>query len=438
MATCVLRVAATLLGAAFALLGAFGAPAGGRAVAAPAAVRQTHTECAPRDTAIDPEAPAVRVTSPATGARAGGRLEVAVEAAGADPQTGWYLALRDAAGGTLAEQFGGADPAARSPLTFSHTFSFAVGWETPACVWVYLSLPEPQLVALVPVTLVPLPGPPASEGRPSPFFANNTGPDLKQAAIAYVSERSTVPIVRSEILRVVKNFAAVRVYPPEGVTDPATVILTRPDAIAAMGRDEPALWTGVTYGTAGLCFDESIPPILCEYDVPYGGQRAILSLDTLDASVGRRTYAGRGFVFDYPADGRTFEVPSNPFKVRVQKFLPPPAFSAALYDIEVEPVFAGPGTLDEWGYTRMIAETSDLSLCPVTGTFFQVGDNAVFQVDCVTGAALRRRFFVTTRGQLGGPATQVTITIPPEGLNPWAPAAERAVTLLLATLRLGE
>lgn len=402
---------------------------------------QPGARCSPGATTLNPLATMLQLTSPESDSHWRGSLSVSGTIVAPDLPDALYLVLRDSSGGALADSFVQVERDPSGGLRFSHTFDVAVALEMPACLWVSLPVEQGQdvfgqLLALVPVVLQPTAGPPATMGRTTPFFENNTGPDLVAAATAYVQARSNVPIVDARIVRVVKNWAAVRVFPPLGVTDPATVILTRQGSTGAMLSEPDRGWQGVTYGTGALCLDpnDAVPPILCEYDLAYAGRRADDALAVLDGGSGRRTYQGR-FMFDYPADGRVFEPAVDPFKVRVQRFLA--GSLAPVYDIQVQATAAGPGTVDQWGYSRMIAETTDLTLCPVTGTYFETGDNAVFQVDCVTGAALQRRFYLTGKGATGGPAALVTLTIPPEGLNPWQPLADAALTLLLRTLYLG-
>lgn len=393
--------------------------------------------CVLQAAAPDEAAAALEVTSPAAGWRASTPLTVSGNVHRFDLGASVHVALRDAAGGTLAESFSDPEPGAGDRAGFHTALPFVVAEETPACLWVSVvppsmaPVPGPLLGALLPVMLLPAAGPPATMGRATPYFQGNTGAALLAAAKAYVGARSNVPVVDARIVRVVRNWAAVRLFPPPGVTDPATVILHRPDPFAE--PEAGAGWTGVTYGTAGLCEDEATPPILCEYGLPYAGGAARFALATIEASEGRAAYAGRGFHFDYPADGRVFESPFDPFMVRVQRFLP--AGTGFVYDIEIQPALAGAGTVDQWGYTRMVAETSDLATCPLTGTYFETESSAVFQVDCAAGSALERRFYLTAKGAEGGVAALVRVTIPAEGVNPWQPEADTALTLLLNTFR---
>ena len=217
--------------------------------------------------------------------------------------------------------------------------------------------------------------------------------------------------------------------------------MTRTDVVGAMIAAGDTGWRGITFGTGGLCLDrdEPVPPILCDYPLHYAGEEAERAVAGVEAQEGRRTFRAAGLVFDAPAGARAFEPPLDPFKVRVQRLPTGESLAgvpALLYDIVVQPTLAGPGTVDSWGYSRMIAETTDLALCPVTGTYFETGDNAVFQVDCVEGAAIQRRFSVTPKGQEGGIALLVSVMVPAGGLNPWQPDADAALAMLLATVRL--
>ncbi|MGE0541060.1 MAG: hypothetical protein AB7R89_12860 [Dehalococcoidia bacterium] len=400
--------------------------------------RSSGSQCGASDTMPLPSAMHVQISIPHPEARLTNPAIVAGSAFGFGLGTGIAITLRDAAGGTLTESVIDPEPGdGRS--SFAASLPYVVGEDTLACLWVYTippsnaSLPEPQLAALIPVTLAPADGPPATMGRPAPYFENNTGAALIAAAKAYVAEQSDVPVVDAHIVRVVRNWAAVRLFPPPDLTDPATVILRR-NQPADSAATIDAGWTGVTFGTAGLCDDDETPPILCDFQRPYIGESATFAEATIDARTGRQTYQGRGFTFDYPADGRVFEPPLDPFSARIQRFIPDAG--TFVYDIHLQPTLPGAGTVDQWAYTRMVAGTSDLSTCPVTATYFETEANAVFQVDCVTGSAIERRFYVTARDATDGLAALVTVTIPPEGVNPWQPDADTALTLLLNTLQL--
>ena len=393
-----------------------------------------------------PFASATQVIEPAPMERVSDTITVRGTIRTDGPTAPLYIAVKDHSGGMIAETFVGARAGDGGGFVFAESFGLPVIQETPACIWIALPAPDAegvqgQMLAMVPVTILPAAGPPATQLQSAPFVVGNTGPELIAAARAYVegTGRAAVPIVDAQIVRVVKNWAAVRIFPPPGTTDPATVIMTRPDAVSAIGAECDTGWRGVTFGTGGLCInpDRATPLILCDYGLAYAGEEAERAVASLDALDGRESYRG-AFAFDYPANARVFEPPLDPFAVRVQRFLSGVASSGFLYDIVVRPTVAGPGTVDTWRYTRMIAETGDLSLCPITGTYFETGENAVFQVDCVDGAALQRRFYVTPKGQQGGIALLVSVTVPPEGLNPWQPGADAAVALLLATVRLGE
>ncbi len=101
---------------------------------------------------------------------------------------------------------------------------------------------------------------------------------------------------------------------------------------------------------------------------------------------------------------------------------PVPAFDVAASQTQVRTPTNGARVDDPIAVSRL-AQRFDL------GT-------ATFIVDCVTDGALERRFYVTAKDSEGGPAALVTATIPPEGVDPWQPDADGALTLLLNTLQL--
>src|SRR5262249_24279762 len=150
----------------------------------------------------NPLAAMTRVTEPMPMERVSGTLAVRGTIRAAGPLAPLYIAVKDPTGGTMAEQFLAAEAADGGDVVFSQTFSLPVIQETAACIWVILAGPtvegvQGRFLAFVPVTLLPTPGPPATQFRASPFFTNNNGPDLIAATKAYVegSGHAAVPVV---------------------------------------------------------------------------------------------------------------------------------------------------------------------------------------------------------------------------------------------------
>jgi hypothetical protein len=254
---------------------------------------------------------------------------------------------------------------------------------------------------------------------------------MKAAVRAHAG--SSPPIEKAELVRVVGDYAAIRIYPPFGTTDPAIVILRR---AAGSWRVIAGPGTGFAPPLPG-----GAPDDLFDYDRLYTGDTAQSSIDLLPT--GRRWLTAAGFRLQYPADATVTErvMDSGP-TWSIDGPVSTGIFAGPSFTISVRLAGQVSGPLDDWAYARLQEEVARrraeggpvATYQPRSVSFFHTAVNDVFQVDWFGGDSTIREFYVAPTG--GGRVAHMTTRVYPIENNPAAPLAQIAVTLVLQTIQL--
>jgi hypothetical protein len=236
---------------------------------------------------------------------------------------------------------------------------------------------------------------------------------------------------RIVISRVVRDYAAVDVYPFDAGT-PTSVIV----------RGSRGNWSGVAGPAAAFPPEQraGAPDDLFDYANPYLWQSAEPAIVSFADQYPRYSAGFAGF--GYPGDATVQRVDDANLKITGPQSTDP-LFQGPVYDIAVratgEKVL---GPMDEWGYAKMrqvIAAREAESgpggpgTQPIRAVYFQLPNANVFQVDWAGGDSIVRDFWIGPPG--GGVALFATTRVYPVGNNPAAGTAEIAVTLFLYTLQ---
>lgn len=251
------------------------------------------------------------------------------------------------------------------------------------------------------------------------------------AKIRYTTANPGTDPERIVISRVVRDYAAVDVY-PQAVGTPTTVIV----------QGSGANWTGVA-GPATTFPPEQragAPDDLFDYVNPYAWQYARPVIAPI-ADQSPRYDAGFA-TFAYMSDATVQRVDANTVTITGPQSTDP-LFQGPIYDITVRATgekILGP--MDEWGYAKMrqvIAARESESgpggpgTQPIRAVYFQLPNANIFQVDWAGGDSIVRDFWIGPPG--GGVALFATTRVYPVENNPGAPIAQTAVTLFLYTLQ---
>jgi hypothetical protein len=260
---------------------------------------------------------------------------------------------------------------------------------------------------------------------------------LKAAALARAGRFSArgVSPERIEIIRVEGDFAAVRLYPKLGTTDPAIVILQRIDGA----------WTGIIGpGTGGLIVPDDPPggpPLSLLGDAsPYTGAQAAMAFAGVTDRL--QIFMGAGFAFA-SIDGGFVQTSDSGF-VQVWASADGPTTGAGFW-FSIAPLNETPdGRFDDWAYDYIQTEITQMQTAPRTGdpsgpprseTYFRTGLLNVFQVDWPFGDdRTARQLYVASK--LGGPAYRLVTTLDRDGAAT-SPQAQTALSVALNTLQIG-
>ena len=261
---------------------------------------------------------------------------------------------------------------------------------------------------------------------------------LKAAALARAGRFSTPGIgpERIEIIRVEGDFAAVRLYPKLGTTDPAIVILQRIDGA----------WTGIIGpGTGGLIMPDDPPggpPLsLLAGASPYTGTQAAMAFAEVTKQL--QLFTGAGFSFA-SIEGAFVQTSGSGF-VQVWASSEGPTTGAGFW-FSVAPLNLMPsGQFDDWAYDYIHSDIMQMQTAPRAGdpsgpprseTYFHTGLLNVFQVDWPFGDdQTARQLYVASK--LGGPAFRLVTTLDRDGGSAASPQAQTALSVALNTLQIG-
>jgi hypothetical protein len=272
----------------------------------------------------------------------------------------------------------------------------------------------------------------------------DSGADLIAAAQArLVQSGAAVTPVRYEIVRVVQDYAVVRMIPPFGSTDPALILLQRQNGVWSA-------FAGPGTGFAPPDFPAGLPDNLLTFTSPYTGDDAQSGINLI--SQGRQTYKGAGYTAQIlgnaataPATGPSLGVPTGPETgwpegtVAVTVSVPTTTPSAPSPRFYVRPPVSDSGvSLDVYGYDFMQKQIAfQMSMgapnsTPLGASFYHTAFNDIFQIDWFGGDSTLTTFLIAPTG--GGPVVQINASVYPFQNDPNAPLAQVALTLALQTL----
>ncbi|MCS6801768.1 MAG: hypothetical protein RMM58_01370 [Chloroflexota bacterium] len=271
----------------------------------------------------------------------------------------------------------------------------------------------PRTLLLLAVLLLTL-APQAQAAPPAQSAAQ-----LKRAALARLRESSSAPApVRTDIVRVLGNWALVRFQPKPGQADPSLVILQRKNGV----------WNVVAGpGTAfppDLSLPEQWPEELFSFSGLYGSP-AIPPEDISPGTVPHWIAEGTNIAFRFPIDA------SAALRDGSIVITGPPA---APYEILLTPLAATVGSaLDEWAFDQMQTRPNPATLA---AEYFPSPTANIFLIEAVSGPTVARDYFVAAKA--GGQVWMVHVTLPRSERSRTAlTPAERAVSLILQTLLIG-
>lgn len=258
---------------------------------------------------------------------------------------------------------------------------------------------------------------------------------LKNAALIRVATvKPDFQVQRTELHRVVDDWALVRIYPRDPSNPPEDTIVNR-----VYGT-----WIGVGGPSTRFAPSEraGAPEQLFLSPGPYSGQDLQTAAARLD--VGTKTYTGFGVQFDYPENATVSQ--QNDMLVVDGPESSDPTFQGPSYEIQISRAAQSIETpLDDWGFEQMQREiilyngylTKPANwegpfITPRSASYYQIGTKNVWQIDWSGGDNTRRQFYLQAEG--GGPVARVQTNIYPAEINPDALPAETALAVVLQSI----
>ncbi|MFN8532970.1 MAG: protease inhibitor I42 family protein [Dehalococcoidia bacterium] len=257
----------------------------------------------------------------------------------------------------------------------------------------------------------------------------DTAQDIKSAAQAYARQLAPgVPIERVTLGSVIGDWATAVLYPPEGVTDPAIVIVQRVNG-AWIGVDGP----GTAFPPEGL---PTGAPADLFWENPYVG---VLG-DEAVASIGCTQSAGSGpIVLQVPCGAKSVE--ASGMLTVTGPASTDPAFGAPQYEMVLERLGLANGPFDDWAFGRMEQDTATITFPDGSSAiksvrYYPITSTHVLQVDFFAGDSVLRWFYLQTAPNAA--VLLLKTRVYPIENNPNAPEAQAAVTLALRSVTPGE